>query len=127
MTVEAIGRNFSWWFRYPGRDGVRGTADDVELRRKLYLPPDVPVTLVLKSEDYIYVMSLPGRDLREIAVPDLEFELSFRTQPAEEFDLLVDPLCSFRFYHDEVMGHVVVAARDDYTTYFGIAAQTVEN
>ena len=119
VTVEAIGREFVWWFRYPGADGIRNTSDDIELRRQLLLPSDVDVTLELKSEDYIYSMSLPDRNLKEIAVPDLHFELSFRTKPSEEFDLLVDPMCGFRFFHDDVMGHVSVTHRDDFSNYFG--------
>jgi len=121
VIVEATGRNFQWWFRYPGADGDLGTPDDIQSNRFLMLPPDVDVTILLASEDYIYTMSLPPYGLREIAVPDLIHKLVFHTKTWEEFDLLVDPLCSFRFYHDEVMGRVSIAPRRDFSTWFGLS------
>lgn len=119
VTVEAKGRDFQWSFHYPGADGELGTPDDLQSDRLLMLPPDVDVTLLLTSDDYIYTITLGPYGLREIAVPDLVYQLQFHTARVEEFDLMVDPLCGFRFYHDEVMGHVSIAPRTDYSTWFG--------
>jgi cytochrome c oxidase subunit 2 len=119
VTVEAKGCDFRWSFRYPGADGRLGTADDVQSDRLLVLPPGVDVTLLLTSDDYIYTLTLEPYGLREIAVPDLVYQLQFHTARVEEFDLMVDPLCGFRFYHDEVMGHVSITPRTDYSTWFG--------
>jgi len=119
VTVEATGRDFQWSFRYPGADGDLGTPDDKRSSQLLMLPPAVDVTLLLTSEDYIYTITLPPYGLREIAAPDLIHKLVFHTTKVEEFDLLVDPLCGFRFYHDELMGRVSIAPRTDYSTWFG--------
>lgn len=119
VIVEATGSDFQWLFRYPGADGDLGTPDDIRSSQLLMLPPGVEVTLLLKSEDYIYIITLPSYGLREMAAPGLTHKLVFHTTKAEEFDLLVDPLCGFRFYHDELMGHVSIAPRTDYSAWFG--------
>lgn len=119
VSVQAIGREFVWWFRYPGADGVLGTEDDLEEERLLVLPPNVDARILLTSEDFIYTMTLPGYADREIAVPEMFHEIAFHTRDADRFDLLVDPLCSFRFYHDDVMGNVQIESRDDFERWFG--------
>ena len=119
VIVQVTGHDFQWSFRYPGADGKLGTPDDVRLNRLLILPPNVDVTLLLTSEDYIYLFSLPPYGLREIAVPDLTHKLLCHTTTVKEFDLMVDPLCGFRFYHDEVMGHVSIAPLKDFNVWFG--------
>ena len=75
--------------------------------------------MLLNSEDYIYVMSLPGYAEKEIAVPDLTFEIRFATRGKDRIDIIVDPLCGFRLLHDEFMGKVVVDQRRDFAIYFG--------
>ncbi len=119
VTAEVIGREFQWWFRYPGSDGRLGTRDDIESERFLMLPPGVDVTLLVTSDDYVYTLTLPGYDLKQIAVPGLIHELHFRTHATGTFDLLVDPLCGFRYYHDELMGQVVIEPRSDFAESFG--------
>jgi len=119
VTVQATGREFEWWFRYPGPDALLGTADDVESERLLILPLHVDAELLLTSEDYIYSMTLPGYAPKEIAVPEMTHRIAFRTRGEERFELLVDPLCAFRYYHDDVMGYVQIEARDDFERWFG--------
>lgn len=119
IVVRAVGRDFQWHFRYPGPDATLETADDVVGSRTLYLPPDVDVKLDLTSDDYVYTMSLPKHGLKEIAVPDMTHTLRFHTETGAEIDLLVDPMCGFRFYHDEIMGRILVQERDDFFSRFG--------
>jgi heme/copper-type cytochrome/quinol oxidase subunit 2 len=119
VTVQAIGREFEWWFRYPGPDAVLGRKDDVETKRELVLPPRVEAQLLLTSDDYVYSMTLPGYAAKEIAVPEMTHEIAFRTGDEESFDLPVDPLCAVRLWHNDVMGRVTIESRDDFERLFG--------
>jgi heme/copper-type cytochrome/quinol oxidase subunit 2 len=119
VTVQAIGREFEWWFVYPGPDAVLGTEDDVESQRELVLPPHVDAQLRLTSDDYVYSMTLPGYAPKEIAVPEMTHEITFRTRDEESFDLSVDPLCAVRLFHDDVMGRVRIESREDFARLFG--------
>ncbi len=119
VTVRAMGRNFQWHFTYPGPDSTIDTADDVFAERTLYLPPNVDVELLVNSDDYVYTLSLPDYGVKEIAVPDLTHTLRFHTTTSAEIDVRVDPLCGFRFYHDEIMGRIVIKDRDDFPAKYG--------
>lgn len=119
LVAMATGREFQWQFTYPGPDAALGTDDDVHSEKVLYLPPKHEVLLSLQSEDYIYTLTLPEHNLKEIAVPSLTFTMRFRTSSNATLDLLVDPLCSFRFYHDKLMGQIIVQDKDDFSRLYG--------
>ncbi|MAG92757.1 MAG: hypothetical protein CMJ48_03255 [Planctomycetaceae bacterium] len=108
VLVEATGRDFQWHFRLAGTDQEIETADDVPAGTTLHLPPETDVELLLESEDYVYVFSNAELRLREIAVPEMTHSLRFRTPVGGTFDLLVDPICGFRFFHDPLMGRITV-------------------
>ncbi len=108
LLVEATGRDFQWHFRRAGTDQEIGTADDIPAGTTLHLPPETDVELLLESEDYVYVFSNAELQLREIAVPEMTHSLRFRTPVGGTFDLLVDPICGFRFFHDPLMGRITI-------------------
>lgn len=123
VVAVATGSDFQWNFTYPGADANLGTEDDIEQSKTLYLPPNTDVELQLKSADYIYTMTLPNEDSenkpKEIAVPDLTFTLRFHTPTTAQWDLMVDPMCGFRPYHDDQMGEIIIADRSDFLHRFG--------
>jgi heme/copper-type cytochrome/quinol oxidase subunit 2 len=105
LLVRMTGGNYTWQVRYAGADGKFGTADDRHATRHLHVPARTPVTLELRSEDYIYTMALPHLDLKEIAVPDLEFALRFELDEPGEYRLEGDQMCGYT--HPDLMGTVV--------------------
>ncbi len=104
ITVVATGDNYNWHFQYPGEDGVLGTKDDHYSRQDLLLPAGANVTLKLNSNDYLYSFALPEIELKEIAVPGLDFELNFQSGSARVMALLGDQFCGFS--HDSLKGRV---------------------
>ena len=111
ITVIATGENFNWHFQYPGEDGVLGTADDQYSEQNLLLPAEASVTLKLYSNDYLYSFALPDIALKEIAVPGLDFELSFETGSAQTMILLGDQFCGFS--HDSLKGKVRILDQEN--------------
>ena len=68
-TILMTGRASRWWIRYAGPDGQFGTEDDLAARDDLHVPAGFDMHLVLRSDDYIYVFSVPALGLKEVAVP----------------------------------------------------------
>ncbi|KAF0244816.1 MAG: heme/copper-type cytochrome/quinol oxidase subunit [Planctomycetota bacterium] len=106
LTVEVTGRGMEWIVRYPGEDGVLGSADDVTDRQNLHVPAGADTTVVLKSADYVYSFSLPAFEAREIAVPDLVFSLRFKPETPGEYELQGDNMCGGT--HSALKGKLIV-------------------
>jgi len=130
IVIEATGSNYHWYFRYPGLDGVLGTNDDQHSTQNLYLPDNAQVTIKLKSEDYLYSFALPALELKQIAVPELDFDLQFATDKETTMTLLGDQFCGFS--HKTLLGKVHIInqdtdfyrwADDPNTTLIDIASQ----
>ena len=119
VIIEARGRERAWRFSYGGPDGDLGTPDDVVRDGQLALPSGVEVWLQLRSDDFIYVFSCPDLDLKEIAVPDLEFSLRFRTEQVGEHALVMDPMCGFQLAPGETMGKVSVLSERAFRRWLG--------
>lgn len=114
VEVEARGSNRAWRFSYPGPDGRLGTPDDRVSEGQLTLPVGAEVVLRLRSEDFIYVFSCPDLKLKEIAVPDLKFALTFQVDRVGAFDLAMDPMCGFVLPPGKTMGTLTVAPERDF-------------
>ena len=112
LVVDITGVEYEWHMRYPGLDGKLNTADDGHDKRHLHLPAHTEVKLQLHSEDYLYSFALPHVDLKEIAIPDLEFSLSFTTGSEGTFDLLGDQLCGYA--HPKLMGKLIILSPRDF-------------
>ena len=122
LQVEATGREFEWWFRYPGADTVLGTDDDVEVRRRLLIPLNADVAVRVTSEDYVYTFLVNEAGVREIGVPDMWHSVTLHMTENAVLDIPVDPLCAFRPLHDRNMGQLSIADDSRMRTLFGSAA-----
>lgn len=107
LRIQITGEEFTWQFRYPGPDGALQTADDlIKPGRELHLPLGLAVELELTSRDYIYTLAFPDLDLRQVAVPDLTFALTFTPQTPGVFAFVGDQMCGFT--HESLHGRLVV-------------------
>jgi heme/copper-type cytochrome/quinol oxidase subunit 2 len=119
--IEVTGHEYRWEVRYPGADGLLATNDDVISVRNVHVPQETDVVLLLKSLDYVYVMALPQFRLKELAVPTLEFQMSFHSQEAGQFALLGDELCGDP--HPELKGHLIVEPREHFLAWLNLQGQ----
>jgi len=92
MEVEVTGKQFSWIFRYPGKDNVFGkkfyqnisdannnqlgllwddpaTHDDIVVGQTLYLVVNKPVKMIINSRDVIHDVGLSHFRMKMDAVP----------------------------------------------------------
>lgn len=92
MVVEVTGKQFSWEFRYPGKDGILGKKyykyidaskknplgqiwedpanhDDIYVEQEMHLVVNKPVRLVIGSKDVIHDVGLSHFRMKMDAVP----------------------------------------------------------
>lgn len=108
VIVEVIGCEFQWHFRYLEPAGASAHAMGKTTIEELHLPVGATVEFRFTSDDYIYLCSVPELGIKQIAVPGLVHCAECEVRGPATYDLRVDPLCGFRFYHNELMGRLVI-------------------
>lgn len=105
FILEITGSNKTWSARYPSLSGSKSPGKVVPATRGLHLPRDTKIILLLKSTDYVYTFAVPQQELKEIAVPSLEFRMAIRPTQASQLDLVGEGLCGDP--HTEVPGRLI--------------------
>src|SRR6266705_832874 len=127
-VFEAVGKQWSWGFRFPGKDGVMGTVDARHVGDKnpfgmnpddpngqddvlisspeLHLPVGRPVKALLRSIDVLHDFAVPQFRAKMDLVPGLVTYIWFTPTRTGKFDLLCNELCGTG--HFVMRGSVVV-------------------
>ena len=111
-TVEVVARQFEWRLRYPGRDGMLGTRDDLFLTNDLHLPVDEDVLVQLKSMDVLHSFFLPNLRIKQDAVPGMKIPVWFKAKETGQFDIVCAELCGWGHY--KMKGRVTIESRADF-------------
>lgn len=136
-VVEALGQQWSWSFRLPGKDGVLGTTgarltslenpfgidpedpkgrDDVLISSsELHLPVGKPVKLLLRSNDVLHDFTVPQFRVKMDVVPGTVTHLWFTPTKTGAFEVLCEELCGVA--HFAMRGRVVVDEEPVYQTW----------
>jgi cytochrome c oxidase subunit 2 len=85
LEVQVTGRQFVWYFDYPGADGELGTNDDIRApERMLCIPANTNVVARIGSIDVIHSFFLPHMRVKQDAVPGLTTTAWFNvTEPSD--------------------------------------------
>src|SRR6266571_3879586 len=127
-VFEAVGKQWNWGFRFPGKDGVMGTVDAKYVSDKnpfgmnpddpngqddvlvsspeLHLPVGRPVKALLRSIDVLHNFAVPQFRAKMDLVPGLVTYIWFTPTRTGKFDLLCNELCGTG--HFVMRGSVVV-------------------
>ena len=127
-VVEAMGQQWTWSYRFPGRDGVLGTtdarlinpdnpfgidprdpkgADDILISSpELHLPVNKPVRVLLRSTDVNHQFAVPQFRVKMDLVPGMVTYFWLTPTRTGEFDVLCEQLCGMA--HFAMRGRVVV-------------------
>ncbi len=127
-VFEAVGKQWHWGFRFPGKDGVMGTVDAKYVSDKnpfgmnpddpngqddvlvsspeLHLPLGKPVKALLRSVDVLHNFAVPQFRAKMDLVPGLVTYIWFTPTRTGKFDLLCNELCGTG--HFVMRGSVVV-------------------
>ncbi|KAA3635697.1 MAG: hypothetical protein DWQ02_09460 [Bacteroidetes bacterium] len=95
LQIQFAGENSNWIFKYPGLDNQFGSEDDVIIYKveDLHLPEKTKVSMVLTSYDKLYCLKIPELEQTEVAVPNMEFKLSFDTRKRKQLSLIAGDMC----------------------------------
>lgn len=119
LTVEAVGAQFQWDFRYPGEDGEFGEwrpelyslenylgldpddpagADDIHLVNQLVIPVDRPVRILLRSKDVQHSFFLPNHRVKQDLMPGIQTQAWFTPTTIGEYEIACAELCGLGHY-----------------------------
>ena len=138
---EVVGQQWQWQFRYPGADGILGTADTqyVSITNPLgvnpqdpngrddvivngpeaRLPIGQPVKALLRSNDVLHNYTIPQFRVKMDLVPGLVSYLWLTPTVVGRYDILREELCGIG--HHIMRGNVVVQEQADFDAW--LAAQ----
>ncbi|MBK5265195.1 MAG: cytochrome c oxidase subunit II [Alphaproteobacteria bacterium] len=141
-VVEATGQQWQWTFRFPGPDGVLGTAsvqnitadnsfgvnsrdpygrDDILVEtNELHLPLGKPFKFVLRSKDVLHDFYVPQFRAKMDLVPGIVTYFWMTPTVLGTYEILCAELCGVG--HHEMRGTVVVEPQKDFDAW--LAEQT---
>jgi len=125
MQVEVTGRQFQWYFRYPGPDATFGNTrpeiiapasgnplgldpadehgqDDI-VSSELVLPVNHEVDLTLRAQDVVHGLFIPAMRLKQNAVPGQILHIHFTPITTGIYPILCTQVCG--------LGHARMQAR----------------
>jgi cytochrome c oxidase subunit 2 len=135
--VEALGQQWHWMYRFPGKDGKFGTVaakyvseknpfglnpadasgqDDVLIAHpELHLPLGKPIKLLFRSKDVLHNFSVAEIRVKMDLVPGLVSYIWFTPTRAGTFDLLCEELCGIG--HFAMRGRMVIDEPDAFAAW----------
>lgn len=115
LRIAITAKQFEWNVTYPGTDNQLGTADDFTRRNQLHVPVDVPVHVILRSEDVIHSFFLPELRLKQDAVPGMDIPLWFEATKPGSYMVGCAELCGLGHY--KMKGSLTVHSAEDWTRW----------
>jgi len=136
-VIEAVGQQWYWSYRFPGKDGKLGTVDSRHVSDKnpfgmnpadpsgqddilitspeLHLPIDKPVKVLLRSKDVLHNFSVAQIRVKMDLVPGLVTYVWFIPTRTGNFDLLCEELCGIAHY--TMRGKLIVEEERAFQTW----------
>jgi cytochrome c oxidase subunit 2 len=127
-VIEAVGQQWTWSFRFPGKDGKLGTVDSRYVSDKnpfgmnpddpngqddvlvaspeVHLPIGKPVKVLLRSKDVLHDFAVAEIRVKMDLVPGLVTYIWFTPTRTGKFDILCEELCGIA--HFTMRGKLVV-------------------
>ncbi|MBV9103634.1 MAG: cytochrome c oxidase subunit II [Candidatus Eremiobacteraeota bacterium] len=114
LTMEVIGHQFYFEYRYPGLKGSVYSQTDA-----MHLPIGKPVRILITSADVIHQFWAPEIRLKAAAVPGLVQNLNFTPTAPGTFDVACSEYCGVD--HSVMQGKLVIESADKFEKW--LAAQ----
>jgi len=136
-VVEAVGQQWQWSYRFPGKDGAMGKVDatlvtptnpfgvdptdtagqdDILVSsNEVHLPINLPVKFLLRSIDVLHNFAVPQFRVKMDLVPGTITTLWFTPTVPGTYEVLCEELCGLA--HFTMRGHVIVDTAEDYQTW----------
>jgi cytochrome c oxidase subunit II len=133
MVVKVLAQQFSWSFRFAGRDGKFGKADmsladsdnlfgvvgsdphgkdDIVVEGLLCVPVNQPVVLIMESKDVLHSLFLPHFRVKQDVVPGMQTQMWFQCTKPGEYEIACAELCGM--LHSQMGGRLRVYEQQEY-------------
>ena len=106
LEIHVVAKQWMWKVEHP--DGAR----EID---SLHLPIDVPIRLVMTSEDVIHSFFVPAFRLKQDVLPARSEELVFTPTETGDFHLFCAEFCGTQ--HSRMTGDIVVMTQPDYADW----------
>ncbi|MEO8268220.1 MAG: hypothetical protein ABI557_00790 [Aureliella sp.] len=111
LYIHLTGTEHQWQAEYSSRSG-----DRILVGSDLHVAEGYPVVFILNSTDYIYTMAIPEFELKEIAVPKLEFRMALIPMRSGVFPLVGEELCGLP--GQDGPGRLIVESPSEFRAWF---------
>ncbi|WLD58183.1 c-type cytochrome [Salinispirillum sp. LH 10-3-1] len=137
MTVEVVGRQWHWMYRFPGEDGVLGVTDPrlvseenpfgispqdpagrddiLIVSNTLHLPLHQPIKMKMRSQDVLHNFAVPEFRAKMDMVPGMVTTMWMEPTRIGNFEVVCMQLCGMA--HHAMRGRVVVQEVEDFTQW----------
>ncbi|GAB4024116.1 MAG: cytochrome c oxidase subunit II [Bdellovibrio sp.] len=115
VRVEVLGQQWAWNFRYPGKDGLFNTDDDVVTLNDLRLPIGKKVVFQVLSKDVIHSLYFPNARRKVDAIPGRLTRLWYQLNKTGEYDIACAEMCGT--YHYRMQARLTVYTQEDFDTW----------
>jgi len=144
VHVEVTGKQFQWYFRYPGPDGKFGltkpeledapngnplgldshdaAAKDDVVAGVMVVPVNREIEVILRAQDVIHSFFVPGMRFKQDAVPGLAIHMHFTPIQTGEFEIACAELCGLGHY--KMHGILKVVSQEEFEKW--LAAKEAE-
>lgn len=124
VQVQVYAEQFAWNFRYAGKDGKFGTADDLTTLNNLRIPVDKPVILTMRARDVIHSFWIPNFRVKMDVLPGSTHRLWFQAIKTGTFEIACAELCGLGHYR--MRGLLTVVGAEDYDRWLKQQAKDLE-
>ena len=121
LRVQVMGQQWLWKIRYPGKDNVFNTDDDIVTINDLRLPTDKKVVVQMTSKDVIHSFYLPNIRQKRDLMPGRISRIWFELKKPGEFDLACAEMCGT--HHYIMKGKLTVYKKDEFEAWLSRAEQ----
>ncbi len=115
LSIKVTARMWSWLFEYPN-----GIQTDT-----LFVPVNIPIKLLLYSQDVIHSFYIPAFRIKEDAVPGLENYLWFEANEVGDYDILCAEYCGLR--HAYMYTKARIIPQGDYDNWYAEMATKIDS
>jgi cytochrome c oxidase subunit 2 len=98
VKVMVMPQQWSWNFRYAGKDGVFNTPDDIVTINEMRVPKDKPILIQIKSKDVIHGFFIPNARIQIDAIPGQVSRLWFDANRTGIYEIACFHLCGTAHY-----------------------------
>lgn len=115
--IGVVGKQWTWEFLYPGRDGVLRTPDDLKVQGEptLVIPVHQPIKIYLYGEDVLHSFFVPALRFKYDLIPGRTVVRWFVAEKEGSYEILCAELCGV--LHARMRGILKVVSQEEFARF----------